>query len=104
PIGAQGLNTSLNDIAALIKAARAHPGDLGGSAMLKMYQAARQRDIASRAVVIDLFNRVTRSGDIGLLTLRLAGLKAVHDFRPLRRALMRAGMGPRKILARKSTH
>ncbi len=94
PIGAQGLNTSLNDIAALLEAARAHPGDLGGPAMLAAYERARTADIARRARVIDLFNRVTRSGNIGLQGLRLAGLKAVHDIAPLRKALMRAGMGP----------
>ncbi len=94
PIGAQGLNTSLNDIAALVQAARDHPGDLGGRSMLAAYAKARQSDIARRASVIDLFNRVTRSGDVRLQSLRLAGLKAVHDMAPLRRKIMQAGMGP----------
>jgi len=94
PIGAQGLNTSLNDIRALLEAARTHPGQLGEEPMLAAYARARQADIHRRALVIDLFNRVTRSGNIGLQTLRLAGLKAVHDVAPLRHAVMRAGMGP----------
>ena len=94
PIGAQGLNTSLNDIAALLDAAEKHPAAFGGPAMLKGYAAARQRDIANRAHAIDLFNRVTRSGSPGLQSLRLAGLQATHDIVPLRRGLMRAGMGP----------
>ncbi len=94
PIGAQGLNTSLNDVAALLLAAQTFPEEIGGAAMLNMYERARHRDIANRVRVIDLFNRVTRSGDIGLQSLRLAGLKAVHDIQPLRRTLMRAGMGP----------
>jgi 2-octaprenyl-6-methoxyphenol hydroxylase len=45
--------------------------------------------------VIDIFNRVTRSADPGLQTLRLTGLKAVHDIAPLRHRIMQAGMGPR---------
>ncbi len=94
PIGAQGLNTSLNDIAALVQAASDHPGALGEPAMLSAYARAREADIARRARVIDLFNRVTRSGDIGLQTLRLAGLRAVHDIGPVRRRIMQAGMGP----------
>ena len=94
PIGAQGLNTSLNDVAALLRAAQTFPDAIGGRAMLKMYERARHRDIANRVRTIDLFNRVTRAGDIGLQSLRLAGLKAVHDIQPLRRTLMRAGMGP----------
>jgi 2-octaprenyl-6-methoxyphenol hydroxylase len=92
PIGAQGLNTSLNDVAALLAAAQSHA--LGSPDMLTAYTRARHRDIANRARIIDLFNRVTRSGDIGLQGLRLAGLKTVHDFHPLRQGLMRAGMGP----------
>jgi 2-octaprenyl-6-methoxyphenol hydroxylase len=94
PIGAQGLNTSLNDIAALLQAARANPDGLGEPAMLRAYERARSTDIARRARIIDLFNRITRSGDLGLQGLRLIGLKAAHDIRPLRRALMRTGMGP----------
>ena len=95
PIGAQGLNTSLNDIAALVQAAADHPGALGEPPMLDAYAKARQVDIARRARVIDLFNRVTRSADPGLQTLRLAGLKAVHDIAPLRQRIMQAGMGLR---------
>jgi 2-octaprenyl-6-methoxyphenol hydroxylase len=94
PIGAQGLNTSLNDVAALLQAAQAWPDAMGGPDMLDTYERARRRDIASRMWAIDLFNRVTRSGNPGLQSLRLAGLKAVHDIAPLRHRLMRAGMGP----------
>ncbi len=94
PIGAQGLNTSLNDIAALLDAARANRDDLGGSAMMTAYERARAGDIARRARAMDLFNRVTRSGNIALQSLRLAGLKSAHDIAPIRKSLMRVGMGP----------
>ena len=95
PIGAQGLNTSLNDIAALLELAEKAPGDLGTSKMLDAYERARARDIHARARVIDLFNRVCKSGDVQVQALRLAGLKAVHDIAPLRRTIMQAGLGPR---------
>lgn len=94
PIGAQGLNTSLNDIAALLSAAEADPAQIGGPLMLEAYEKARLNDIKARARAIDLFNRVTRAPQAPLQALRLAGLKAVHDIAPLRRRLMRAGMGP----------
>ena len=94
PIGAQGLNTSLNDIRALRDAALANPTALGEPAMLAAYARARRDDIRRRACAIDLFNRVTRSGNPVLQELRLTGLKAVHDVPPLRRLAMRAGMGP----------
>ena len=94
PIGAQGLNTSLNDVAALLDAARAAPDQLGKPQMLSRYAHNRKKDIARRARVIDIFNRITRSGAAPLQAMRLAGLKAAHDITPLRHALMRAGMGP----------
>lgn len=95
PIGAQGLNTSLNDIIALLDAAGKSPGDPGAPAALAAYEAARKPDIAARARVIDAFNRVARSGDAAVQALRLAGLKAVHDISPVRKGVMRAGLGPR---------
>ena len=93
PIGAQGLNTSVNDIASLLDAVAGCP-DPGDAAVLDRYQRARKGDIAMRAHMIDLFNRVTRSALPPLQDLRLAGLKAAHDIAPLRRGLMSAGMGP----------
>jgi 2-octaprenyl-6-methoxyphenol hydroxylase len=93
PIGAQGLNTSLHDIRALLGLAVADPEGLGAPAMLAAYETARARDIRTRATAIDLFNRVCRSGEAPVQALRLAGLKAVHDIAPLRRAVMRAGLG-----------
>ena len=94
PIGAQGLNTSLNDIATLVDLAAAKPGDLGAPAMLSAYEGARARDIHLRARTIDLFNRICRSGEPPIQALRLAGLRTVHGVAPLRRAVMRAGIGP----------
>jgi 2-octaprenyl-6-methoxyphenol hydroxylase len=93
PIGAQGLNTSLHDIVALVDLAAADPEGLGSRTMLAAYEATRERDIRTRATVIDLFNRVCRSGEVPVQALRLAGMKAVHDIAPLRRAVMRAGLG-----------
>jgi 2-octaprenyl-6-methoxyphenol hydroxylase len=93
PIGAQGLNTSLQDIAALTAIARETPDALGTPGMLAAYEASRARDIHLRARIIDLFNRVCRSGEPPLQALRLAGLRAVHDVAPLRRAVMQAGLG-----------
>ena len=93
PIGAQGLNTSLHDVVALADLATAAPDALGSPEMLLAYEKTRDRDIRARAAVIDLFNRVCRSDGAPLQSLRLTGLKAVHDIVPLRRAVMRAGLG-----------
>lgn len=93
PIGAQGLNTSLNDIVALVAALEGAP-DPGAAEVLDRYAAARARDIGLRVQAIDLFNRVTRSGAPGLQALRLAGLRGLYGLAPLRRAVMRAGLAP----------
>lgn len=94
PIGAQGLNTSLNDVTALLDLAEAAPERLGEAAMLAAYEKTRARDIQARARVIDIFNRVCRSGQPAVQALRLAGLRSVHDLAPVRRAVMKAGLGP----------
>ena len=93
PIGAQGLNMSLRDIATLADLARADPGGLGGAAMLDAYARARERDIRLRVTGIDMLNRVSMSGMPGLRGLRAAGLRVLHDVAPLRRGLMRLGLG-----------
>ncbi|MEL6801536.1 MAG: FAD-dependent monooxygenase [Pseudomonadota bacterium] len=94
PIGAQGLNTSLNDIAALLQIATAAPGKIGAGNMLSAYEQNRTRDIKARAAVIDLFNRICRSDTAAIQALRTRGLKAVYDITPVRRAVMQAGLGP----------
>jgi len=94
PIGAQGLNTSLNDISELLTRIETAPADPGAAATLQAYERKRLPDITARARAIDLFNRVTRgSGDLSQM-LRLSGLTLAHDITPVRRGLMRAGMAP----------
>ncbi len=93
PIGAQGLNTSLQDVAALVALAAADPSNLGSRNMLDAYARQRTTDIHLRAHAIDLFNRVCKSDAPPVQALRTAGLKAVHDIKPLGDAVMRAGLG-----------
>ena len=93
PIGAQGLNTSLHDVKALLDAAVSDPESLGTHEFLSRYALARERDVKARAEVIDTYNRLCRSDAPPARALRSAGLKLVHDLTPVRRAVMRAGMG-----------
>lgn len=94
PIGAQGLNTSMSDIARLCELLRAAPEDPGAESLLSAYEAARLPDIRARAAAIGLFNRVTRSPDAAMQALRRTGLRAAHDIAPLRDGLTRAGLSP----------
>ena len=95
PIGAQGLNMSLTDIAALLELATATPGSLGDDAMLQAYQRARHRDIQTRVIGIDALNRASMLGSPTLRDLRGAALEALYAVAPLRKTLMRAGLGLR---------
>ncbi|WP_102109825.1 FAD-dependent monooxygenase [Oceaniglobus roseus] len=90
PIGAQGLNTSLHDVATLLDCLGEDPGAPEG---LERHARIRGRDVTVRAGVIDLFNRVCRSDFDAVVRLRSAGLRAVHDIAPIRRGVMRAGLG-----------
>ena len=95
PIGAQGLNMSLTDIATLLALATATPGTLGDATMLDAYQSARHRDIRTRVIGIDALNRASMLGAPALRDLRGAALNALYAVTPLRKTLMRVGLGLR---------
>lgn len=91
PIGAQGLNMSLADIACLLRLSGQHA--MGGPEMLAAYQRARWPDLLARVTGIDALNRASMARAQPLRDLRMAGLRALHGAAPVRRALMRLGMG-----------
>jgi len=93
PIGAQGLNSSLADVAALVDLAASDPTALGSDKMLASYEHARSFDICARMAAIDAYNRVCRSGAGWVRRVRVEGLRCVHDLEPVRRAVIRAGLG-----------
>ena len=93
PIGAQGLNMSLADLAALLDLAKADPGSLGGAAMLDAYARKRHGEIKLRVTGIDLLNRASQAENPLLRDLRAKGVEALHGLTPLRKELMRLGLG-----------
>lgn len=95
PIGAQGLNMSLTDIATLLRLASANPEGLGTPAMLAAYERARKTDIDWRVCGIDLLNRASMAEAQPLRDLRATALGALYGVAPLRRVLMKAGLGLR---------
>ena len=94
PIGAQGLNLGLRDVAELIATlvgARAGALDLGGDATLARYAAARRPDIAMRTTGIAALNGALLSPLFPVDAARGFGLAALAAAPPLRRAAMREG-------------
>lgn len=97
PIGAQGLNLSLRDIATLVELVshtRNTGMDIGDDALLASYDRARRGDVATRATAIDTLNRSLISDFLPLHLVRGAGLHALNMLPWLRRLVMREGLHP----------
>lgn len=97
PIGAQGLNLGLRDIAALRDAvvdAGQAGDDIGAPGPLARYARSRKADIGLRAGAIDLMNRSLMTDLLPVDGLRGAALLALANIRPLRQLAMREGLRP----------
>lgn len=93
PIGAQGLNMSLADLACLLDLATANPETLGDAEMLRAYHRKRHPDIALRVRGVDLLNRASQAENPLLRDLRAKGVEALHGLAPLRKTVMKLGLG-----------
>ena len=97
PIGAQGLNLGLRDVEAIIACAveaRALGRDIGGLETLRAYERMRRGDIALRTGAVDGLNRSLLTHFAPADFVRGAGLTALSAVGPLRRFVMRVGIGP----------
>jgi len=97
PIGAQGLNLSLRDVATLseiiIDAARLGE-DIGSNVTLAKYAKRRNIDITTRFKGVDGYNRIV-SNNIGLLRgLRRVGLKSLKNIPAFKQLAMQQGLSP----------
>ncbi|PJF10622.1 UbiH/UbiF family hydroxylase [Pseudorhodobacter sp. MZDSW-24AT] len=95
PIGAQGLNMSLADLAALLSLAQATPEDLGSARMMERYHRMRHLEVQARVTGIDMLNRASMVGAQTLRDLRATALNALYSASPVRKTLMKAGLGMR---------
>lgn len=103
PIGAQGLNLGLRDAALIAElAGDAHyaQADIGAEGLLQAYHRRRNTDVAVRAGAVDLLNRTLLSDLLPAQAVRSAGLGLISLIGPLRRSLMRQGIGPSADLPR----
>jgi 2-octaprenyl-6-methoxyphenol hydroxylase len=99
PIGAQGLNMSLRDGAQAAELISGH-SDPGAAGILQEYDLLRRRDVLPRQQMIDLMNRSLLSGLLPMEMARAVGLDVLGRFAPLRRFVMRRGLGPVSSLPR----
>ncbi len=93
PIGAQGLNLGLRDVAALVDCLAGVPAaELGNDSTLAAYHHARDLDVRSRTFAVDALNRSLLTGLLPVHLARGLGLTIAGSLPPVRRALMRQGM------------
>ncbi|MDQ7261150.1 UbiH/UbiF family hydroxylase [Paracoccus sp. PS-1] len=90
PIGAQGLNMSLADLAALLDLSAEDPGS---AESLAAYERRRRPEALARLFGIDALNRASIISARPLRDLRAAALGGLYAVAPVRRFMMRAGLG-----------
>ena len=90
PIGAQGLNLGLRDVAAL--PALFAGGDPGGAPMMALYDSLRRADVQNRTNFVDALNGSLLGGSFVGQIARAGGLALIERVGFLRRALMREGL------------
>ena len=74
PIGAQGLNMSLADLAALLDLVEKHRDDPGQPAVTDTFHRSRHLEVQARVTGIDLLNRASMAGSPILRDLRARAL------------------------------
>lgn len=92
PIGAQGLNMSLADLGALLELSKTDPGS---AESLAKFERTRRPEAYARMLGIDALNRASQAQLRPLRDLRAAALGGLYGVAPVRRLMMKAGLGLR---------
>ena len=92
PIGAQGLNMSLADLGALLELSKTDPGS---AESLARFERKRRPEAYARMLGIDALNRASQAEMRPLRDLRAAALGGLYGVAPVRRLMMKAGLGLR---------
>ena len=96
PTGAQGLNTSVEDIITLhniCKEALKNDEDLGADRVLKQYQTKRLTQTGSKVFGIHLLNKISMTENKFLKIARKSFLMYLNQSSFLKRTLIKAGLG-----------
>lgn len=103
PIGAQGLNLGLRDIAAMVDClaeARRSGQDIGADDIMESYDGLRRSDVMVRSLGVDLLNWSLIASFLPLDLLRGAGLHLLNMWPPLRHSVVREGLQPAAFTSR----
>ena len=97
PIGAQGLNLSLRDVAHLAELVAESAGrgeDVGSQSLLRRYDSLRKPDARNRGFAVNTLNQALLSEFPPIQIGRAMGMHLIKAIGPLRHQLMRLGMAP----------
>jgi len=103
PIGAQGLNLGLRDVACLeqcVVEAQQAGDDIGAAPTLQRYDALRRSDIATRIWAVDALNRTLLTNLPPVQALRGIGMHLLKLVPQARRAAITRGLGPSHLAPR----
>ncbi len=100
PIGAQGMNLGIRDVADIVHVAEEYRADPGCEQALSRYRSARRLDIAARQTAVNALHISLLSGILPAQIARSAGLGLLSGIAPLRGFVMREGMQPGSGFAR----
>ena len=84
---------SLKDIRVLLDLVEARPDDPGARDLLQRYHRARHAEVLARVTGVDALNRAAMAEAQGLRDMRMRALNAIYSVTPVRRVMMRAGLG-----------
>lgn len=93
PIGAQGFNMSVKDIETILHLCIKNAKNIGSSKMLNLYQFKRYPEIFGKAFSVGFLNKLAASEQTVFQNLRALGLDAIDNIGPLKRSIMRLGLG-----------
>jgi 2-octaprenyl-6-methoxyphenol hydroxylase len=100
PIGAQGMNLGIRDVADLVETAIDHRDDPGSDKALSHYRSSRRPDVLARQTAVNALNMSLLSDLLPAQLARSAGLGLLAAIPPLRGFFMREGMQPGSGFAR----
>jgi len=100
PIGAQGMNLGIRDVADLVETADRNREDPGSDKALSQYRSARRPDVLARQTAVNALNLTLLSDLLPAQLARSAGLGLLAGIAPLRGFFMREGMQPGSGFAR----
>ena len=97
PIGAQGFNLGLRDVAALAALVENDPDISNPNAIASSYNTGRLRDVHMSTAAVDILNKSLLTGFLPVQLARAGMLSTIGQIGWLRRLIMRQGFAPGRM-------